>query len=444
MMNLPDGLRTPALWQTLQLVTNPIAFFDACLERYGPVFTTRVLGWNSPPVVFLGDPKAIAEIFTTQADRFSLGKVTHPFRPLVGDLSLIMQEGAKHQRQRQLLMPPLHGDRMKAYGETICSITRSVIQNWQPGDVLTIRHAASEISLQIILRVVFGLNPGERYNRLYKELMELLEAITSPLYSSQFFFPVLQKDLGARSPWGTFLRRRQEIDALIYAEIGDRHQFPDPSREDVLALLLNAQDEAGEFMSDEELHDQLMTLLLLGHETTASALSWAFYWIHQNAEVEDKLRFELARTSEPEAIAQLPWLTAVCKESLRVYPIALIAQPRVVREPVKIEDYSFEPGAVLIPCIYTAHRQSKIYPEPEQFRPERFLERRFSPYEYLPFGGGARSCIGAAFSFYEMKLVLATILQHYTFTLVNRGKIKPQRRGITFVPSDNFFLKVRE
>lgn len=442
-MNLPDGPQLPALQQTLQLVADPIAFLNRCAERYGDAFTTRVLGWQSPPVVFLGKPQAIEQIFTRQAEQFELGKVTHVFRPLTGDRSLIMLDGQAHQRQRQLLMPPLHGDRMRAYGHLICEITREVIRDWQLHQPFSIRASTAEISLQVILRVVFGVNPGLRYEQLRQRLARLLEAITSSLYSSQFFFPVLQQNLGGWSPWGSYLQQMQQIDALVYAEIRDRRQQNDPARTDVLSLLLSVQDETGAGMTDTELRDQLMTLLLLGHETTASALSWAFYWIHHLPQVKQQLQQELDRAdrTDPDQLAALPYLNAVCKESLRVYPIALISQPRKVKQTVEIDGFTFEPGCILIPCILTAHRRAATYPQPQQFLPDRFLQQKFSPYEFLPFGGGVRSCIGAAFSLYEMKLVLATVLSSYELEMATQGTVKPARRGITFVPSRNFKLQ---
>lgn len=446
MVRLPHGPRTPALLQTLQLVANPIAFLERCAQQYGDPFTTRVLGWNSPPVVFFGNPEAIAQIFTTHAEHFELGKVTHVFRPLTGDRSVIMLDGERHQRQRQLLMPPLHGDRMRAYGELICEITRQTIANWSLQESFSIRTYTSDISLQVILRVVFGLNPGPRYLQLKKLLNDLLEAVTSPLYSSQFFFPILQQNFGSWSPWGGFLRQMQQIDALVYAEIADRRSQLDSSRSDVLSLLMSARDETGQPITDVELRDQLMTLLLLGHETTASALAWAFYWIHQTPTVLEQLHSEIDAIglSDPDAITQLPYLNAVCKESLRLYPIALISQPRKVKQTVELAGYQFEPGTIVIPCILTAHRQIQTYPNSLQFQPERFLDRKFSPYEFLPFGGGVRSCIGAAFSLYEMKLVLATVLSNYRLALANRGRVRPARRGITFVPSQNFRVRAIE
>lgn len=444
MLNLPNGPLTPSLLQTLHLIARPLGFLQHCAQRYGDTFTTRVMGWNSPPIVFFGNPSAIAQIFTTQADHLELGKVTHVFRPLTGDHSLIMLDGELHQRQRQLLMPPLHGDRMRTYGQLICDITRQVIAGWRLSKPFSIRDSTSEISLQVILQVVFGLSLGPRYQQLKRLLHALLESVNSPLYSSQFFFPVLQQNLGSWSPWGAFLRQQQQIDALIYAEIRDRRAQPDASRQDVLSLLLSAHDEAGQPMTDEELRDQLITLLLLGHETTASALAWAFYWVHRESPVLERLQQELNALGEqpdPDRLAQLPYLTAVCKESLRVYPIALISQPRKVKQPVEIEGYRFDRGTILVPCIYLAHHRPQTFVNSEQFQPERFLQQKFSPYEFMPFGGGSRSCIGGALSLYEMKLVLATVLSCYQLTLANRGLVKPVRRGITIVPSGNFRLR---
>ncbi|MBW4441843.1 MAG: cytochrome P450 [Plectolyngbya sp. WJT66-NPBG17] len=444
-MKSPPGLRSPALVQTLSLVADPIAFFDRAVAQYGDTFTTRVLGLNSPPVVFLSDPDAIQAVFTTLSDAFEFGKVTDVFRPLVGNESLIMQEGARHQRQRQLLMPALHREQLHSQGHLICQLTQKRMIEWSVGDAISVRSEMSEISLQVILQVVFGLVPGVRYERLKQLLAQLLAAITSPLYSTQFFFPMLQRNWGSWSPWGQFLEQMAQIDALIYAEIVDRRSQSLQNRTDILSVLMMARDEQGESMSDQELRDQLMTLLLLGHETTASGLTWAFYWLHRHPESLDRLRQELDQLGEnpdPVALSQAPYLTAVCKEALRVYPIALISQPRKVKRTIEIEGFTYEAGTVLIPSIYLAHRRAKTYEQADQFKPDRFLNQKFSAYEYLPFGGGSRSCVGMALSLFEMKLVLATVLSWYEFETNLDRAVRPARRGITFVPPDTFRLKV--
>ncbi|MCT7968226.1 cytochrome P450 [Laspinema sp. D1] len=444
-MKLPAGPRVPFFLQSLQMIANPVAYLDRNASRYGDPFTLHLLGGNSPPVVFLSHPEGIQQIFTSAAGAFELGKITDPFRPLTGSQSLIMQDGAKHQGTRQLLMPPLHGERLQGYGNQICDITAEAIAHWQPGSNLNLRQALSAISLKTILRVVFGMNPGERAHQLELLIEPFLESVNSTLNSVQFFWNPLQQDLGPWSPWGKFLRQQQQIDELIYAEIRDRRGQTDGN--DVLSMMMSAQDQAGEAMGEAELRDQLITLLLLGHDTTASALSWAFYWIHQDPQVRSQLVTELDSLGShpnPMAVAQLPFLQAVCQEALRLYPIALISQPRVVKEAVEIQGYKFAPGTVLVPCIYLAHRRPEVYPEPLEFRPQRFCDRKFSPYEYFPFGGGSRSCIGMALAMYEMKLVLATVLSRYELALCDKGPIRPHRRGITFVPSANFQLMVTQ
>lgn len=440
---LPPGSHLPSVAQILRLIADPTSFLDDCARRYGDVFTLRVLG-KEPPVVFFSDPDSIEAIFTKLSDRLELGKVTHVFRPLVGNQSLIMQDGVRHQQQRQMLMPAMHGDRLVRCGQLICDITKDVIDRWQPREI-NLQASMLDISLEIIVRVVFGIEPGDRAQQLKLLLHRLMEDINSPVYSVQFFLPPLQQNLGAWSPWGKFVRLRQQIDELIYAEIADR-RLQECDRSDILSMLLVARDASGEPLSDVELRDQLMTLLLLGHETTASGLAWIFYWLCQNSPVRNRLLTELDATDAPPAqLVQQPYLTAVCKEALRVYPIALISQPRVVKQSIELAGYSFDPGAVLVPCIYLAHRRTETYASSTQFQPDRFLSGKLSAYEYLPFGGGARSCIGAALAMFEMKLVLATVLRNVELEAIEPlPPARPTRRGITFVPPSRFRLTMKQ
>jgi cytochrome P450 len=433
------------LIQTLRLIVNPTRFLEECAAKYGDLFTVRVLGLNSPPVVFFSSPEAIAECFAVPAKELDFKKATHVFEPLFGENSIVLQEGRSHNRQRQLLMPPFHGDRMKTYGQAICQITEEVTRTWTQGTTISMQQVMPDITLQIILQVVFGMSPGARYQKVKELLSSLLEDVTKPGYSTLFFFPPLQKDLGAWSPWGNYLKRREEIDNLIYAEINERRLEDDASRTDILSLLMSARDENEEQMTDKELRDQLVSLLLLGYETTAAVLAWVFYLIHSHPQVKDKLMQELntlGDTPNPETITQLPYLGAVCQETLRIHPIALICTPRMVKDTVEIAGQKFTSGTVLVPSIHLAHRRAETYPEPEKFKPERFLNQKFSPYEYLPFGGGYRGCIGAAFSMYELKLVVASILLHFQLDLVDKRPVRPVRRGITIVPSGGVHMVV--
>ncbi|WP_375470070.1 cytochrome P450 [uncultured Nostoc sp.] len=446
-MKLLDKIHTPALLQTLQLIAQPTKSLENYATKYGDIFTVRVMGLKSPPIVFFSHPQAISDCFAIPAHKLDFKKATHVFKPLFGENSIVFQEGRSHQQQRQLLLPAFHGDNLKSYGQAICQITEEVTPNWTLGTNICIHNLMSNITLEIILQVVFGISHGTRYQELKEKLSSLLEDVTKPWYSSLFFFPLLQQDLGAWSPWGIFLKRREEIDKLIYAEISERRMQNDAVRTDILSLLMSAHDVNGEQMTDKELRDQLVSLLLLGYETTSGVLAWVFYLIHSHSEVKNRLMQELNtldNLTDPEAITQLPYLTAVCQETLRIHPIALICTPRMVQDKVEIMGHNFTSETVLVPCIYLAHRRTETYPKPEQFRPERFLNQKFSPYEYLPFGGGYRGCIGGAFSMYELKLVTAIILSHFQLTLTDKRPVHPVRRGITIVPSGGVKMFVTE
>ncbi len=438
-MKLPQGPQSPALVQMMQWIANPFAFMHKCADRYGDCFTVRI-GSNFRPLVFVSNPQAIEEMLTGDSKQFDApGDMNEIFRPLLGDSGVIMLSGSHHRRERQLLMPPFHGERMRAYGQIISDITEQVISQWKIGEPFPVRPSMQAISLRVILRAVFGLSEGSRYQKIEELLCSMIDVTSSPLSASMLFFPILQKDLGARSPWGRFLRQKQQIDSLIYTEIQERREQPDPNRTDILALLMSARDEAGSPMTDNELRDELMTMLFAGHETTATAITWALYWIHKLPDVRDKLLQELDSLGEKpdnNAIFRLPYLNAVCSETLRIYPVGMLTFARVVQTPVQLLDYQLEPGTVLMGCIYLAHRRKDVYPEPEKFKPERFLERQFSPYEYLPFGGGSRRCIGMAFALFEMKVVLAKILSSLELELADNRPVKPVRRGLVSAPTN--------
>jgi cytochrome P450 len=350
-------------------------------------------------------------------------------------------------QQRKLLMPTFHGERMKAYGQAICEISQQVANQWKVGETFVARPAMQEISLQVILRTIFGLKEGERYQQIRNILTAMLDSFNQPLSAIFLFFKSLQFDLGPWSPWGNFIRKRALLDELLYQEIRERRAQPESWGEDILSLLLSARDQAGQPMTDVELRDELMTMLFAGHETTATALAWALYWIHYLPEVREKLLQELnyidIDNAEPMEIARLPYLNAVCSETLRIYPIVFFALPRILLDPMQLMDYNLPKGTMLSICIYLTHHRPDIYPEPNQFKPERFLERQFSPYEYLPFGGSNRRCLGAAFAMFEMKLALANILSCCSLELAEKSPLIPVRRGITFAPKGGVHLTLK-
>ncbi|MBD3884976.1 cytochrome P450 [Phormidium tenue FACHB-886] len=439
--------KTP-LWQRrlwgLRFLFRPLETIEVRTQAYGDDY--RVTPPDSKPaLVYFSSPKALEAIFTAKPEQLSAGRANQILTALLGEHGIVLLEGEAHHRQRQLLMPPFHGDRMRSYAQVIQNITAQVTKQWTIGTTFAVRPVMQSISLQVILKTVFGLESGQRYERLQQALSQMLDGFGSPVGATFLFYRFLQKDWGAWSPWGRFLRLRQQVDELLYAEITERRSYPDAERTDILALLMAARDPDGQPLSDVELRDELITLLFAGHETTASALAWALYWIAYLPEVRTKLLAEmktLGSNPDPVAIARLPYLSAVCQETLRLYPIAISAFPRVVKQPMEVAGYRLEPGTVVMPSIYLAHHRSAVYPEPKQFRPERFLERQFSPYEYLPFGGGDRRCIGSAFALFEMKLVLFGLLSNMEMKIVNRKPIKPIRRGLTVAPSDQLRMTI--
>lgn len=392
--------------------------------------------------VLIGNPQAIGEIFS-QDSQFDVGRGNALAKPLVGANSLMLIDGERHRRERKLLMPPFHGERLQTYARQICLITEQVASQWQVGQAFVARTAMQKISLEVILQIVFGLSEGERYQQLKPLLTDWLNLTDSPLRSSMLFLRFLQQDWGRWTPWGRMKRRQRQVHDLLQAEIESRRTNKNEEGTDVLSLMMAARDENGQAMSDEELRDELLTTLFAGHETTATTLAWAFYQIHQRLDVREKLLKELdslGENSPPREIAQLPYLTAVCQETLRMYPVLPVIFPRISKSPVKIAGYLFEAETTLMPSIYLVHYREDLYKNARQFKPERFLERQYSPSEYFPFGGGSRRCLGYALAQLEMKLVLATILSKYQLALAEDKPVQLQRRGFTLAPAGGVMM----
>ncbi len=448
-----DGPKAKGLGRILRifrLILQPTGYMDDNVRRYGPMF--KIGSESASPLVYVGEPDVVRELFMLDPSKVVTNRSNGVLQTMVGEHSILLLDGEPHQRLRKLMMPPFHGDRLRADGQLICDITRQVSATWQAGQSIVARPPMQELTLSIIMQAVFGLREGERLSQLQRQMSTMLDFFAYPINSSFLFFPSLRQDWGSWSPWGRFVRLREQVRQLIYAEIRARRQDLEKTRvkseeeTDILNLLLQARDENGEAMGDEELHDQLVTLLLAGHETTTSAMVWMLYWIHYLPEVQSRLRTELAELGphpDPIAITQLPYLTAVCQETLRIYPITPTAFVRVLREPMTIAGYSFAAGTALMPATYIIHQRPDIYPDPKQFRPERFLERQFAPHEYLPFGGGHRRCIGSALAMMELKLSMATLLQEFELMLPRPRPIEPARRGLTMAPPASMRFRVK-
>ena len=432
-----NGPQSSPFVQLMNWIFRPLDFLSECDREYGDIFNLNLMGL--PPFTVVSNPQGVEEILSVDAKQFDVGRTNNLAASLLGDNSLVLLDGMQHRRQRKLMMPPFHGEKVKSYAKTIGQITDKVASQWQEKQSFVAHKAMQDITLETILHVVFGLSEGERYQKIKPPLIELLDLTGSPVKASVIFLPFLQQDLGKWSPWGKVVRRKRQIYQLLQEEINERRANPELAGNDVLSLMMSARDEQGEGLSNIELKDQMMTLLVAGHETTATALSWALYWVHKLPEVKQKLLAELDSLdsdADPMTISRLPYLTAVCNETLRIYPVAFIAFLRFAKSPIKVMGHQFKSGEMLAPTIYLTHHREDLYPEPKQFKPERFLERQYTNYEFMPFGGGNRRCIGYALALLEMKLVLAKILTGWNLSLTSDCTVLPKRRGATIAPDN--------
>jgi cytochrome P450 len=412
---MPAGLQT-AIW-----VRRAQWMLSQCAARFGDVFTIRIVqegNW-----VVLSNPDHVKQVFTGDPRVFHAGEGNRILLPILGEHSLLLLDEGAHMEQRKLLLPPLHGQRMQRYGELMREIAAAEIERWPIGEPYPLRPRMQAITLEIILRTVFGLEQGERLEVLRVELRRLLDTLTRP---AMFVFPVL---LGPErlANFRPFQMLHDRVDELIYAEIAERRRAADLSqREDILSMLLEARHADGSPMTDREVRDELLTLLVAGHETTATALSWA---------VERLTRHpgKLARLAEEVQGGASEYLEAVVTETLRLRPvISLVA--RHLREPVEIGGWQLPAGVTVAPSIYLVHRRPDVYPNPEQFEPERFLDGSPGTYTWIPFGGGIRRCIGGSFAHFEMQVVLAELVKRRHVRPARPESERVFRRAITETP----------
>ncbi len=415
-------------------IARPIPFLERCSRRYGDLFTVR---FPIGTVAFTADPELIKQVFTGDPDVFHAGEANAtPLEPLMGRNSVLLLDGPEHMRQRKLMLPSFHGERMQRYGGVMREVAEQEIATWPVGEPFGLRPRTQEITLQIIMRTVFGIEDAERLARLGERLGAMLDIGMQSRALAVIALPQLRRTVG-RNVWKRFLRLRAAADAEIYDEITRRRQASDVAdRDDVLSILLQARDEEGRALTDEELRDELMTLLVAGHETTATSLAWAFELLLRH-------RPQLARLqADVDAGDADVYLDAVIKETLRIRPVV----PGVIRKltaPIELAGYDLPAGMRVAPNIYLTHRRPDVYPDPESFRPERFLDRPAETYSWIPFGGGVRRCLGAAFATYEMKIVIPAILRAVRMQPVGEPE-RIRRRAITFVPERDGQVVVEE
>jgi cytochrome P450 len=414
------GPRLPRLLQSWLGVVRPVEARLAVRKRYGPVFRSNdaIAG----ELVHVADRALVEQMFKWKPAQYNVAEPREVMEPVTGPSSILLLDGERHLRIRKLMLPPFHGEAIAQYTDVIKQIADAAIDDWRPGATIRTRTVAQAITLEVIIRAVFGITDAARI----AELKRLLPGLSAP----SPFLLLVQKDLGARSPWGRFLRRRDRVDALLYDEIEHRRRDPDrDKRQDILTLLLAARDDEGNPLTDRELRDELITILLAGHETTATSIGWAFERLLRSPRALERL------TAEVKAGESSEYMEAVIKETLRVRPVVTEVF-RAPAERTELGGYVFEPGTHMAASIFLIQYDPDLYaPDPQTFRPERFLEGAPEPYTWIPFGGGVRRCLGAAFAQLEMKIVISTILARAQLRAPRARDEKARFRGVTLLPS---------
>ena len=419
MSPLPPGPTEPPVIQTLRWLLRPISFMESCRRRFGDAFSVRFLGFRTP-MVMLSHPDAIRALYSVREHGLPAGR-TVALLPIVGPRSLLLLEGREHLVRRRLMLPPFHGERIRAYESIVRDAVARDVKRWPVGRAFAIHPRMQSITLDVILRAVFGVTDPGRRSRLAERLSRLLASTSSVGLQ---FGVLLSRRLGGPDPLARLQSLRLEIDALLAEEIAERRADP---REDILSMLVSARFEDGEPMDDGEIRDQLMTLLFAGHETTATGLAWTFDLLLRHPRVLDRLVAEVNAGEEA-------YVRAVVAESLRLRPVVPLAGRRLSVE-LRVNGLVLPPGTDVTPAIWLAHTRTERYPEPFAFRPERFLESAPSTYAWIPFGGGVRRCLGAAFAEMEMRVALAEILRRQVLRPVSAAAERVARRNVTFSPS---------
>jgi cytochrome P450 len=407
---------------------SPAPLLHRLVREYGDPFRTTLA---SGPMTFTGEPEAIRALYTADPDTLEPWGVEASL-PVFGRTSLPVSSDARHRRDRKLLGQPFNAGSMRAWGATMVEVARAAGERWARGERFRMLETTQDITLDVIVRVVFGVEGKARIAWTREAVLGLIEAL-NPLV---LIFPKLRRDFGGFGPWAKNQRARAALDALLAEEIRERRRGEDERRKDVLSLMLRARYDDGSAMTETELVEQLRAILFAGHETTAVALAWAFQRLYQEPEHLGRVLLEidaLGDDPDPDALASLPFLEAVCMEVLRMSP-PVVDVARTTRAPFALGPYTIPPGEGVRASPLLLHARPELYPEPERFRPSRFLERKFSPFEYIPFGGGARRCLGAAFAIYEMKVVLGTLLHRYRLRPGSLETPMHVRRGLTLGP----------
>jgi cytochrome P450 len=392
-----------------------------CAQRFGETFTLTIAHEGS--WVMLSNPVDVKAVFTGDPELLHAGEANRILLPILGEHSLLLLDGAEHMAQRKLMLPPFHGARMQSYRALMADIARAEIGRWPAGTPFRVRPRMQALTLEIILRAVFGLDDGPGLAELRVQLRRLLDRLTNPRWTA-FLIALGPERIQS---FGPFVREMERVDRLIYAVIAARRAQEDTAgRDDILSMLLAAEYEDGSGMSDRQLRDELLTLLVAGHETTATALAWAVERLARHAEKLERLAVETAAGEDR-------YLKAVVYETLRLRPVISLVN-RTLKAPMRLGGYDLPAGVKVVPSIYLVHRRPDVYPEPERFLPERFLDKPPGTYTWIPFGGGVRRCVGGAFAQFEMEVVLRELAARSAIHPARPSAERVYRRAITETP----------
>lgn len=440
---MPPGPPLPAFLTTSAMIASPTSVLHGIHRRYGDTFTIKTLAFGTEVIVT--QPAPIKQVLTGDSDTYGAAEANAPLGYILGDRSLLLLDGPPHLRIRKLLLPPFHGDRMAALCDTMREATARALEGVRPGDVLDMGPLFQRITLEIILRAVLGLSMDARAARLRDALTVLVNEAQSPLALLWFSPKVNRLDLPIPTPWGRVRKLCNEADALLFEHVRARREMPAADRpRDILDMLLDARDEEGAPLSDQELRDQLVTLLLAGHETTATSLCWAIEEIVHTRGEAGRLADEARGVTSgaplrSEHVGALTRMDAAVKEALRMYPVTG-AVGRRLKRPVTLAGWDLPVGITVATSFSLLHRRPEIYPDPDRFSPERFLGKKIDMWEWIPFGAGAHRCLGMHFALYEMRVVLATLLQKLAIEAVREKATVGLR---SFVISPRGGTKVR-
>jgi cytochrome P450 len=423
---LPPGPPFPAAMQMVGFWTRPLAFLESCRERYGKRFTIQLP--FTPPFVMITDPDEVKQIFTSPPDVLRPGQGARVLEPVVGANSVILLDEGAHMAQRKLMLPAFHGERMERLAGLLEEVTAEEVAALPRDTPVALHPRMQDLTLKVILRAVFGLEPGVRFDTLRARLQEMLVFGDRPIS----LMPPKPESLLARTaervgPFARFVKMQAEVDEILFALIAER-RAEGAERDDVLSMLLEARHEDGSPMSEQEIRDELLTLLVAGHETTASSLAWTFTQLVHERQVLERLVEEIDAGEEA-------YVTATIQETLRARPVLPNVAPRLVSKPVEIGGWDYPVGCSLVANGYLIHHDPDIYPDPYAFRPERFLDQSPGTYTWIPFGGGRRRCLGASFAMLEMRVVLRTLLGTCELSAAGEHVEVAQRRNITVRPA---------